>query len=66
MTKSNIKQIHEITRETRQDHTQLFDEDKEALMKDLHALPRTSLLAKLNYSSSRVSIYYTKIYYTIS
>ena len=37
-----------------QDLAQLFDEDKEALLKDLYSLPRTSLLAKLNSFVARV------------
>lgn len=37
-----------------QDHRQLFDEDKEAVLKELHDLPRTSLLRKINSFVARV------------
>mmetsp|Transcript_48634 Transcript_48634/g.137491 ORF Transcript_48634/g.137491 Transcript_48634/m.137491 type:complete len:458 (+) Transcript_48634:50-1423(+) len=36
------------------DHQQLFDEDKEAVIKELHALPRTALLRKVNSFVNRV------------
>ncbi|CAE8631178.1 unnamed protein product [Polarella glacialis] len=37
-----------------QDHKQLFEEDKEAVLKELNALPRTSLLRKINSLVARV------------
>uniref|UniRef100_A0A7S1S483 Dynamin-type G domain-containing protein n=1 Tax=Alexandrium catenella TaxID=2925 RepID=A0A7S1S483_ALECA len=37
-----------------QDHKQLFDEDKQAVLKELHDLPRTSLLRKINNFVGRV------------
>jgi len=36
------------------DHQQLFDEDKKAVLEELHSLPRTSLLRKINTFVTRV------------
>eukprot|EP00418_Pyrodinium_bahamense_P093939 CAMPEP_0179025742 /NCGR_PEP_ID=MMETSP0796-20121207/8148_1 /TAXON_ID=73915 /ORGANISM="Pyrodinium bahamense, Strain pbaha01" /LENGTH=475 /DNA_ID=CAMNT_0020721785 /DNA_START=8 /DNA_END=1435 /DNA_ORIENTATION=+ len=37
-----------------QDHRELFEEDKQAVLKELHDLPRTSLLRKINSFVARV------------